>query len=891
MSVTSTDLTYLASIGAALFPCAFGTKRPVVKWKAESTFDTAAWAAWRAAGRNLAIDCAKSGLIVIDVDSSKVTPDQAWTAFHNLALSWGLPAAPAPMTQSARSGWHVPFRRPPSILAEDLGGGSSLVKVSDVRPLEPGEKDGEVVGFKNRGYCVAPGSYLTTPEGDRPYLLMPDAPAPHECPRGLIEAIYLPKAVVQPGSATGVSDPTDVAELVAILDTHGEFSTEPEWFKYMGAIKLALGDTEAGVMVARQMTVDDATEEAFASRWNRLAAVDPGGRMCRIGTMIHRYRQLTGQDFKVRAKRKTCAEIFGDVAAVAAAAISNPAATVAALAANAGATVSKETQNAMDSVATVAELGQPILDDFLASTDDIRPMAAEYPKLPADISNHPLYNQLQQAIDRIIAASEGAFRYGPFAGVFAVLSRVHPTVCEQVVARVRANDGLIPRGTLDSDIKNFEIKVARAWNTASGFITDSKGQPAKDNSDNVAVFARQAKINLRYNEWIDQIEMRPTPTAPWVQLTDRAFGRLIVEANNSQFNYHPAEGLFRRGIEAIADENQYDPLLERLNSLQAKWDGVSRIDTWVSQVCHTPNDAYHRAVGRNILGGMVRRARSPGCVQAETAIFISPKQGTGKSTLCRILALEPAWHTDSFKFEGSPQNIIPQLFGKWVIELSELAGMARKDAEHIKNFMTATVDTFTKKYAAYATDHPRRCLFIGTSNDRTPLADFSGGRRFLPVNVQGEVDTVWLQQHVEQLIGEAAALEAAGADFSIPREIWDVAGQHQDAARMRTPVEELCQEWFDRDHAQGLFIVATDIGRALKMAGQSQHSRYSAYLDKLGWRAENLMIPGRGKGRVWVKATGNDLRGCLRLEPSQMQINGPVEMRLRSTGLMPTPGS
>jgi RecA-family ATPase len=204
------------------------------------------------------------------------------------------------MTSSARGGWHIPFKRPAHLAATDLRGGGTLVKISDIRPLAEGEEDGEVVGFKNRGYCVAPGSILSTATGNLPYLLMTDPPAPHEAPEGLLDLIKLKVIEVTYSGQTGTSDKADVAKLVAELDMHGEFSTEPDWWKYMGAIKLALGDTEDGVEVALQMTADDATAEAFWSRWNRLDSVDNGGLKCRVGSMIHRYKELTGKHFNVR---------------------------------------------------------------------------------------------------------------------------------------------------------------------------------------------------------------------------------------------------------------------------------------------------------------------------------------------------------------------------------------------------------------------------------------------------------------------------------------------------------------------------------------------------------------------------------------------------------------
>jgi hypothetical protein len=312
--MSSEFFDYAERHGFALFPCAQGTKRPILKWKTGSTPDRARWATWQSEHNNLAIDCAKSGIIVIDVDSSKVTREEAWGAYLALCESWGISVdeAPMPMTHSARGGWHIPFKRPADLAATDLRGGGTLVKISDFRPLAEGEEDGEVVGFKNRGYCVAPGSILSTSAGDLPYLLMTDSPAPHEAPDGLIEAVKLKVIEASYGGQNGTGDKADVAKLVAELDMHGEFSTEPDWFKYMGAIKLALGDTEDGVEVALQMTTDDATAEAFWSRWKRMASVDDGGTKCRIKSMIYRYKQLTGKHFNVRT---SVASMFAGVAA------------------------------------------------------------------------------------------------------------------------------------------------------------------------------------------------------------------------------------------------------------------------------------------------------------------------------------------------------------------------------------------------------------------------------------------------------------------------------------------------------------------------------------------------------------------------------------------------
>lgn len=278
-------------------------------WKNDSSKSRADWKRWREQGFNLGINCAQSNLLVLDMDVSKVTRQEADDAYINLCKEWGVDPL-LPMTFSARGGWHIPVRRPHDFDAADLHAGKTLIKISNIRALAPGEKDGEVIGFKNRGYVVAPGS---TFDGS-PYQFVPNAPAPQDCPRGFLEAIYLAPIIMQPSGQSGLSEPADVMHLVAVLDSYGEFDTEPEWRKGMGAVKLATGDTEAGLEIARQMSWPEVTNDLLKTKWDALASVEtPGKSYYRVGSFIRRYRELTGHDFKVRKRRKTVGEMFADV--------------------------------------------------------------------------------------------------------------------------------------------------------------------------------------------------------------------------------------------------------------------------------------------------------------------------------------------------------------------------------------------------------------------------------------------------------------------------------------------------------------------------------------------------------------------------------------------------
>lgn len=872
----SDALEFYARIGASLFPIPRGSKDPtgiVSSFAHDFSHDPAQWCKWAAEhpGCNFGLVAGPSNLVICDVDL-KDGRDAAWASWVDLCHSWGIEPI-QPTVQSARGGWHILLKTPADVDARSL--------------RQPDAVRGKINVRAGNGYVVAAGSFYdgtTKGEQSGPYVLLNDGPL-QEAPAALIAHCTRRSSTnTNSGAGIGTTDPSSIRDLVEWLVENKAIETYEDWIScgMVCALEAGAAGLDIWALTCHNGVADDGAMvhwRSFATDTSRAGA----DNLQKIGSLLHRAKKM-GWKGNLRASAEymfrdiTQKDVFGKPVNV------NPAPTspaVAQIAEQAGATLaSAAPMPLMEAQRIIASLGEPILDNFLAGTRDTASRAYDPIKLPDVLNTHPLFNALNDSISRALAMVEaGQFRQSRVLQMLAVLYAVHSTVCENVTQRITASGGVISPGQLDSAIKNFEWRVRVETNTAAGFILDSKGRPAPENSDNVHVFVRQRGIKLRWNAWNDYAEVSDADRDAFAQLTDHVFGDLLMDAENSQFEYHPSEGRFRRGLISNARRTMFDPLLDRLDILAANWDRQKRLDTWLTNACGVPPDAYHTAVGRNLIGGMIRRARHPGCVHSETVIFISPDQGTGKSTLTKILALSDDWHTDSLKLGGRQQDIIPQMDGKWVIELGELAGMNKADVEDIKQFISATADNYTKKYEAFATDHKRRCVFIGTSNDRRPLQDATGNRRFLPVHVRGEVNLAWMRENVEQLIGEAAALESAGEVFGLPREVWLEANRHQEAARAMSPVEELCFEWFDRPPG-AYFITASDIGRALKMAGHK--GRYAGFMDKLGWRDRNLVVPMDGrKCRVWVRHDNDRLSECVRLVPQQTQVNGPVEMRMQ----------
>lgn len=708
----------------------------------------------------------------------------------------------------------------------------------------------------------------------------------------------------------GTTDPAGIRDLVEWLVENDAIETYDDWISIGMVCALEAGDAGLDIwaITCHNRTVDDGAMvhwRSFATDASQAGAEN----LQKIGSLVDRARKM-GWTGHLRSSASWMfrdipqVDVFGKpvnvnpgppIQSVQPAPTPASTATVAALAQAAGASLPGPIP-LTEAQRVVAAMGQPILDEFLAGTTDAPtfPRTHEYPRLPDNCETHPLYEPMNDAITRMMSMAEHEpkqFRQSRVLPSLAVLYAVHQEVCERLYQRLISSGALISPGQFDSAVKGFENKVRREINTGAGFILDKKGtDPDPANSDNVAVFARMDGKRFRTNTWKDVAEFASADKDNWSHLSDAALDDFLVRAENSQYNYHPSKERFRRGLLSLARETQHDPVLEFIAGAAAKWDGVPRLATWLHHTCNVPADAYHAAVGANIIGGMVRRARHPGCKHDECAIFISPKQGTGKSTLTKILAIMDEWHVDTLKLGGRQQDLVPQLAGKWVIELQELAGMSKTEVEDVKAFISTQSDNYTRKYEAFAGDHPRRCIFIGTSNNKRPLQDESGNRRFLPVHVEGELNDAWLRCHVEQLIGEAATRESNGEEFKIPREIWGVAEDHQEAARHISPAEELIAEWFDRPAGQSYYITSHDLNNALRMSNVK--ARYAGHMDKLGWRYENVKSPLTGQRcRMWIRHHNNNLTECYRLVPVQPDKK-PVEMRPlppSTSGLMPPP--
>lgn len=235
------------------------------------------------------------------------------------------------------------------------------------------------------------------------------------------------------------------------------------------------------------------------------------------------------------------------------------------------------------------------------------------------------------------------------------------------------------------------------------------------------------------------------------------------------------------GFAVFALNHKVNRLRDRLSSLQ--WDGVKRVDTLLVDYFGAEDNLYTREAMRKTLVGAVARIMSPG-IKFDTMLILAGKQGIGKSTFFLMLGME--WYSDSLcTFEG--KDAAELLQGYWIIEAGELTGMTKSEMNSVKQFLSKRDDVYRAAYGRRTEKHLRQCIIVGTTNETEFLKDYTGNRRFWPVDLglHPHRKNIWrdLPAEVPQIWAEAVAMFRLGEPLVLSEEADKMAEGVQDEHR------------------------------------------------------------------------------------------------------------
>lgn len=280
-----------------------------------------------------------------------------------------------------------------------------------------------------------------------------------------------------------------------------------------------------------------------------------------------------------------------------------------------------------------------------------------------------------------------------------------------------------------------------------------------------------------------------------------------------------SKGMVQDAIMKVCKDNKVDTAADFMRSLH--WDGVARVDTWLTQVYGVEENEYHKAVGANWLKGLVKRIVFAGC-KFDYVLVLEGKQGMQKST--SLATLGGAWYTET-TMSADNKDFFMMFAGKAIIEFSEGETLSRSEVKRMKGIISAPVDRYRMPYERATLDYPRRCVFAMTTNQEQYLKDETGNRRWMPVKVVSpQANIEWLESNREQLFAEAyhRAVTLNEKIYEFPEEDME---REQNARMIHDPNEELIAEWYVKE-----------VQISEKEDGITIHKVYSEVLHKDGAR-------------------------------------------------------
>jgi predicted P-loop ATPase len=292
-------------------------------------------------------------------------------------------------------------------------------------------------------------------------------------------------------------------------------------------------------------------------------------------------------------------------------------------------------------------------------------------------------------------------------------------------------------------------------------ILTSEGKPKNviDNYYRILVYDPKFE-GVRFNELTGMPEYYDgSKVVPWDDTKD-AEARCYIEGKYEIYSLKKYYDAF----DMLLEERAYHPIKERLALLQ--WDGKDRIGSFLYKCMAAEDTPYTREVSRLIFAGGINRLYNPGCKFDEMPVLIGTRQGEGKSTIVRWLALSDDYFNEVTEFEG--QKGVESLEGAWICEVSELLAMTKaKDVEAVKSFITRQNDRYRMPFERRVTDHKRQCIFIGTTNKEQFLTDKTGNRRFYPVRVYQTGENLFnkeklVKEYIEQCWAQALVMYNKG---------------------------------------------------------------------------------------------------------------------------------
>lgn len=222
---------------------------------------------------------------------------------------------------------------------------------------------------------------------------------------------------------------------------------------------------------------------------------------------------------------------------------------------------------------------------------------------------------------------------------------------------------------------------------------------------------------------------------------DESFSRLTSEALNTIFikakREIPDDTSLKTDIKAYVESDippVYNPVVAWLDSL-AKWDGKDRVTEFLNRIPGLSDEkvTFLRIYLRSNVAHWLNMEQEHG---NETVPLLIGNQGCGKSTFCvRFLPKHlRQYYLDHFNLANKFDKEMA-LSNCLLICLDEIDMYNARQMAQVKQALSKVKVNGRKIYGKTIDERMRFASFIATTNNRHPLVDKTGSRRFLTIEI------------------------------------------------------------------------------------------------------------------------------------------------------------
>jgi predicted P-loop ATPase len=306
----------------------------------------------------------------------------------------------------------------------------------------------------------------------------------------------------------------------------------------------------------------------------------------------------------------------------------------------------------------------------------------------------------------------------------------------------------------------------------------------------------------------------------------------------------------RAAVNVVARDTTVHPVRKYLGGLS--WDGIARVDMWLTTYFGVADTPYARKVGRWWLISLVARIMKPGC-KVDHTLILEGDQGLAKSSGLRVLGGD--YFSDGDLGDLRSKEAAMSLQGVWIIELAEGEVFSRATTRALKAYVTKQFDDIIPKYSNTRVRLPRQCGFALTLNDKSDyLTDTTGNRRFWPVFCS-RIDLEGLASIRDQLWAEAVALYQEGAAW------WPVSDEDKALCQVEQKERQVHDAWEDRvrhgvqhvEHVSISHVLGSILGLSADKVARREQLRAGACLRAIGWQEDTEKRTGTT--RWWIRGS------------------------------------